>query len=150
MLPDPNEAPRAALDSFAQALGPSPAPPRPAAEAAPPRPVPPPEPDVADIFRRQLTAVVGQGDGPLAVLLAGEGPSRLLRPGQAFMAGWTLKSVEMNQVVLARGRQRKTIALFDLRGTGQAPSPPPATSQPDASAQPMAQNDRALSREALA
>jgi hypothetical protein len=157
MLPNPNEAPQASLDAFAQALGPSPAPPKPVAEGAPPKPAPPPEPDVAGIFRRQLTAVVEQGtEGRLAVLLAGEGASRLLKPGQDFMAGWKLKSVEMNQVVLARGRERKSIALFDARGGPSVPqlapgAPPPASSsQPDASGEPMAQNDRVLTREASA
>jgi hypothetical protein len=150
LLPDPNEAPRAALDAFAEALGPSPAPAKPAGEGAAPRPAPPPEPDVAGIFRRQLTAVVGQGDGRLAVLLSAGGPARLLRPGEEFMAGWKLSSVEMNQAVLARGRERRTIALFDLRGAAPAAPPPAATSQPGASGEPMAQNDRALSREASA
>lgn len=153
MLPNPNEGPQASLDAFAQALGPSPAPPKPIGEGAPPpRPAPPPEPDVTGIFRRQLTAVVEGADGRLAVLLADEGPSRLLKPGQDFMAGWKLQSVEMNQVVLARGRQRKAIALFDVRGGPPVPPAAPLASspQPDASGQPMAQNDRALTREASA
>jgi hypothetical protein len=159
MLPNPNEGPQASLDAFAQALGPSPAPPKPVGEGAPPpRPAPPPEPDVASIFRRQLAAVVEQGpDGRLAVLLTGEGPSRMLRPGEDFMAGWKLRSVEMNQVVLARGRERKAIALFDARGgppvppqTGAPTTPLASSPHPDASGEPMAQNDRALTREASA
>lgn len=151
MLPNPNEAPQASLDAFAQALGPSPAPPKPAGEGAPPKPAPPPEPDVAGIFRHQLTAVVEQPGGQLAVLLAGEGPSRLLRPGQDFMAGWKLRSVEMNQVVLSRGKERRAVALYDARGGSPAPAPPLASSpHPDASGEPMAQNDRVGTREASA
>lgn len=153
MLPNPNEGPQASLDAFAQALGSSPAPPRPVGEGAPPpRPAPPPEPDVASIFRRQLTAVVEAPDGRLAVLLADEGASRLLKPGQDFMLGWKLQRVEMNQVVLARGRERKAIALFDVRGGPPAPQTAPLASspQPDASGAPMAQNDRVGTREASA
>jgi hypothetical protein len=151
MLPNPNEAPQASLDAFAHALGPSPAPPTPVTEGAPPKPAPPPEPDVAGIFRRQLTAVVEQADGRLAVLLADEGPSRMLKPGQDFMAGWKLQSVSMNQAVLARGRDRRVIALFDANGPSPAQPPAPtATPQPGASGEPMAQNDRVGTREALA
>lgn len=150
VLPNPNEAPQASLDAFAEALGPSPAPPKATVEGAPPKPAPPPEPDVAGIFRRQLTAVVEQ-DGKLAVLLADEGPSRMLKVGQPFMAGWKLQGVSAGQAVLARGRERKTIALYEPAGAAAAPQPQtPATPQTDAPGAPMAHNGWVGTREASA
>lgn len=156
MLPNPNQASASALDGLAAALGPSPPPPRPEGEAIHVAPVKPPEPDVAGIFRRQLTAVVAQGpDGRLAALLSDEGPARMLRPGEMFMAGWRLTSLTMGEAVLGRGRERKVIALFDPSAAGHA-SPPPApaanSTQPDASGPALAHNDGVgsgrLSREA--
>ena len=144
MLPNPNEASASVLDGLASALGPSPPPPKPEGEPVHVAPVKPPEPDVAGIFRRQLTAVVAQGaDGKLAALLSDEGPARMLRPGDVFMAGWRLTSLTMGEAVLGRGRERKSIALFDPNAAGRsAPSPAPAANStaPDASGAPLAQN----------
>lgn len=144
MLPNPNEASASALDGLASALGPSPPPPRPEGEPVRLAPVKPPEPDVAGIFRRQLTAVVAQGpDGKLAALLSDEGPARMLKPGDVFMAGWRLASLTMGEAVLGRGRERKVISLFDPNAAGpslQAPAPAANSTSPDASVPPLAQN----------
>lgn len=154
MLPNPNEAAVAALDSLAEALGPTPPPPRTQGEPIRPAPVRPPEPDVTSIFRRQLTAVVAEGQaGRLAALLSDEGPARMLRPGEMFMAGWRLSSLTMGEAVLGRGRERKVIPLFDPNAAGgYAPSAEPAanSTEPDASGAPLAHNDGVGLGEALA
>lgn len=150
MLPNPNEASVASLDGLAAALGPSPPPPRPEGEAAHVAPAKPPEPDVAGIFRRQLTAVVSGSDGKLAALLSDEGPARMLKPGQQFMLGWKLTSLSMGEAVLGRGRDRKTIALFDPALSHAAPPPPARDTSPDASGTPLAQNDGVGSGEYVA
>jgi hypothetical protein len=137
MLPNPNEASAASLDGLASALGPSPPPVKAEGDARlVVKPVKPPEPDVVGLFRRQLTAVVEQGqDGRLAALLSDEGPARMLRVGDVFMAGWKLTSLTMGEAVLGRGRERKTIALFDPNLTPRQAAPPPAAAatSPDAS-----------------
>lgn len=142
MLPNPSEASAASLDGLAAALGPSPPPPKAVDEAAVIKPAAPPEPDVAGIFRRQLTAVVAQGDGKLAALLSDEGPARMLKPGQVFMAGWKLTSLTMGEAVLGRGHERKTIALFDPNLAARPAPQQPAAASPDASGAPLAQNGR--------
>lgn len=140
VLPNPNEVSAGSLDGLAAALGPSPPPPKAAGEPVAVKPAKPPEPDVAGIFRRQLTAVVAQEDGKLAALLSDEGPARMLRPGQVFMAGWKLTSLTMGEAVLGRGRERKTIALFDPNLAARPAPQPPAAASPDASGAPLAQN----------
>jgi hypothetical protein len=79
----------------------------------------------------------------------------MLKPGQVFMLGWRLSGLSMSEAVLARGKERRTIDLFDPNAAGRPASPQPAQPTPaarDASAAPMAHNGRAgfggLSREA--
>jgi hypothetical protein len=94
----------------------------------------PPEPDLANAFRRQLSAVVAQkSGGPFYALLRGdEGGGRVLRPGETFQSGWKLARLSLAEAVFARGRETRAVDLF-AQPAAAAPAPAPAAApEPDA------------------
>jgi hypothetical protein len=127
LLARPDQPTAAALDDLADQLGSGPAT---AASAAidpdnlppPPPAPPPPAPDIAPIFRRQVSAVIDQGSDGLAVLLrnsGGEGgASRLLKLGDRFDGGWRLIGLSSNEAVLQRGRETRRVSLFGAPPAG--------------------------------
>ena len=125
-LSRPNERAAAALSDFQidlatpaplsdeglSTLGSDPPPP-PDMTETPPVPVAPPPPDVAVVFRARLSALVTQGDGGLAALIANpEGRSRLLRVGDAFDGTWRLEALTSNDAVLWDGRHRRHVTFY--------------------------------------
>jgi|GEM_PF-5291233 len=86
-------------------------------EAAPPPPAPPPPPppppDVGLVFRRQVSAVVTEPGGKLAVLLADRASgARRLRVGDRFDAEWTLISLTREAAVLSNGDRMRRVPFF--------------------------------------
>ena len=117
------------------------------AEAARPVAYRAPEPDLAFAFRRQLSAVVAQRQGgPYFALLSGEGGSRVLRPCEVFEGKWKLAHLDLAEAVFARGKDRRTVALFDPTPAVAAATPPVAAeAAPAAAADPPAEGVAASS-----
>jgi hypothetical protein len=83
---------------------------------------PPPE-DVSVTFRRQVTAVLTNGD-PHIVLAGG----RKIGRGEVYQDGWRVRDISSQRAVLTKGRETRNIDLFS--------APPPQPVQ-IASAGPM-------------
>ena len=98
----------------------------------------PAEPDLAWSFRRQLSAVVAQPGGGTYALLRDEGGTRTLKTGQVFENGWKLARLSMAEAAFARGREMRTVGLFDPAPASPAPlsEPPAASSSPEGAASP--------------
>ncbi len=120
VLPRPDEASAEALGDLADKLeGAEPAaagPDEGGDPAPPPGPAPPPEPDIALVFRSQVSAIINRGPDGLAVVLREQavdgGRSRLLRVGDSFEGGWRLAGLTMDEAVLRRGREEKRAPLY--------------------------------------
>ncbi|KRA65823.1 hypothetical protein ASD79_00630 [Caulobacter sp. Root655] len=86
------------------------------APAPPPPPLPPPPP-VEAVFRRQVSAVVDEGAGRMAVLLVETGEetrqTRVLRPGDLFVGRWRLAALSSDGAVLEDGKQRRRVSFYD-------------------------------------
>jgi hypothetical protein len=85
-------------------------------------PGPPPE-DVSIQFRREVTAVLTNGE-PHIVLAGG----RRIGRGEVYQDGWRLRDVSAQRAVLAKGRETRSIDLF---------SAPPLQPVQIASAEPV-------------
>jgi hypothetical protein len=98
----------------------------------------PAEPDLAYTFRRQLSAVVAEPGGGAYALLRDEGGTRMLRPGEVFQNGWKLRRLSMGEAAFARGKEVRTIGLFDPAPAPPAAAPdvPAASSPPEGAASP--------------
>jgi hypothetical protein len=104
-----------ALDGLRGELGPDPSPRRDQALRHPVvyRAPPPAPPDVALVFRREVSAVVRTPGQGLAVLLAQPGQrSRLLRPGDLFDDRWRLVSLSSSEAMLGDGASVRRVGLF--------------------------------------
>ncbi|MES2033607.1 MAG: hypothetical protein V4466_05480 [Pseudomonadota bacterium] len=89
----------------------------PVPQAAPPPPEPPPPPppppDVGVVFRRQVSAVVIDPNGRLAVLLMDGGrATRRLQVGDRFEGSWTLISLTREAAVLSDGGRMRRVPFF--------------------------------------
>lgn len=75
---------------------------------------PPPEPDVALLFRRDVTAVLEERGRAVVVIVdaAAKGGRRTLRVGARYRDGWRVKTISAAHVELRRGRQTRRIDLF--------------------------------------
>ena len=79
-----------------------------------PPPPPPPPPDVGLVFRQQVTGVIGEPGGRLAVMLAdrpGAGVRRL-EVGDRYDGAWTLIDLTREAAVLSDGEHRRRIPFF--------------------------------------
>jgi hypothetical protein len=79
--------------------------------AAPSAPL---EPDVAETFRRELTAIVWRKGRPHVVLVdpAAKTGRRVLGVGAAYRSGWKVRAISEANVELRRGRDRRRIDVF--------------------------------------
>lgn len=79
-----------------------------------PPPPPPPPPDVGLVFRGQVTGVLGEPGGRLAVMLvdATSGGVRRMRVGDRFEGRWTLISLTRDAAVLSDGARLRRIPFF--------------------------------------
>lgn len=104
------------------------------AAAAPPRR--PPPPDIADVFRRDVSAVLQGAAGPVLVVVDpdGSGARRVLRTGDAYRDGWSVAGVEDQSVTLRRREEIRRVDLYspylaalaaaDAEATVAAPTDP--------------------------
>lgn len=85
-------------------------------------PAAPPPPDVAILFRRDLTAVEQTPRGPIVwvVDLNQTHGRRAIRVGGVYQDGWRVSAIRPQAIELRRRRERRDIAVFD----------PPAADQP--------------------
>ena len=76
----------------------------------------PPPPDVAVLFRRDLTAIEQRSDGMTAWIVDYTQPygRRSLRRGDSYREGWRISAIEPQMIELRRRQQIKRIAVFDL------------------------------------
>lgn len=118
-LPRPDEATAAAVRDLTGELGGAPPAPQGDVDAPPPRAAPPPSPPPPDVvvsFRRQVTAVIDQGPGGLAVLMRDSSDeatqSRLLKLGDRFGDGWRLAGLTMDGAVLQKGRELRRVPFY--------------------------------------
>ena len=74
----------------------------------------PPPPDIAILFRRDLTAIEQRVDGPLAWVIDFTQPSgrRGLRPGDVYQDGWRVSTVHEQIIELRRRRETRRVAVF--------------------------------------
>jgi hypothetical protein len=79
----------------------------------------PPPPDIAVLFRRDLTAIEQRAEGPLAWIVDFTQPNgrRSLRPGDVYQDGWRVSTVSEQVIELRRRRETRRVAVF---------TPPPA------------------------
>ncbi|MEQ1707821.1 MAG: hypothetical protein ABL864_05770 [Terricaulis sp.] len=73
-----------------------------------------PPPDVAILFRRDLTAIEQRADGPLAWIVDFTQPNgrRGLRPGDVYQDGWRVSIVSEQIIELRRRRETRRVAVF--------------------------------------
>ena len=76
----------------------------------------PPPPDVAMLFRRDLTAIEDRTNGRQVLLVDAMRPyqRRVLRVGDVYQDGWRVARIEPQSVVLRRRREVRTIDVFAL------------------------------------
>ncbi len=105
------EATRAALQAL-EALAPPAIQTVDIAEAA--APAPPPAPDIAVLFRRDLTAVTGAGRGAIVWIVDARAPSqrRGLRRGALYRDGWRIADIQQERILLRRGGARRTVLVM--------------------------------------
>lgn len=85
-----------------------------------PPPPPPPLPDIGLVFRRQVTGVVSDPAGQLAVLVQdADGGLRRLHVGERFQGAWMLVGLTRDSAVLNDGVQVRRIPFFGGPVTGQ-------------------------------
>lgn len=111
----PAEALEEAIVLFREALPPPPEPPPPPPEAPPPppEPPPPPPPDVAELFRRDLTAIVAAPGGLTAWIVDRDiGARRMLVIGDLYRDGWHVTRIERQVVELTKDRERRIVPAF--------------------------------------
>jgi len=88
---------------------------------APPEPVAqtpgaPPPPDIGDLLRRDLTAVVRNGNRRSIWVVDRENNEtrRLVRPGQVYRDGWILSRITAQEVVLRRDEEIRRLSIMSL------------------------------------
>ncbi|GAM98302.1 hypothetical protein U91I_01935 [alpha proteobacterium U9-1i] len=78
-------------------------------------PAPPPPPDIAVLFRRDLTAIETTPDGGRFVWVVDVMEPRLRRKiarGQVYRDGWRVNAISDQTIELRRRRERREIAVF--------------------------------------
>ncbi len=76
---------------------------------------PPPPPDIAVLFRRDLTAIERGADGPLVWIVdaAQANGRRGLKAGDVYQDGWRVASVGDQVIELRRRRETRRIAVYE-------------------------------------
>lgn len=79
------------------------------------------------IFRRQVSAIIGEGRLARLVVADVSGPTRrAYKVGDLYQDGWIVASLAPQQVTLRRGRELREIPLFgQIPNRPSAPSPTP-------------------------
>ncbi len=74
----------------------------------------PPPPDIAILFRRDLTAIEQRAEGPLAWIVDFTQPTgrRGLKPGDVYQDGWRVSTVSEQIIELRRRRETRRVAVF--------------------------------------
>lgn len=70
---------------------------------------PPPAPDIAELFRRDLTAVVAEAGTRVVVVIGEDRTPRRLAEGAIYRDGWRLVSIGAGEVVLRRRGEMRRI-----------------------------------------
>jgi hypothetical protein len=85
-----------------------------------PEVAPPPPPDIAHLFRRDLTAIETRRDAPVVWVVDFSQPygRRGLRVGDIYQDGWRVAAIEPQAIVLRRRRESRRVEAF-------APAPEP-------------------------
>jgi len=76
----------------------------------------PPPPDIAEQFRRDLSAVVslGRGQGVWIVDESTAERRRLLRAGDVYKDGWRVRAIDAQSITLRKGQERREIRVTDI------------------------------------
>lgn len=76
----------------------------------------PPPPDIAQLFRRDLTAIENRADGAIVwvVDFTQQFGRRGLRVGDVYQDGWRVAAIEPQAIVLRRRRERRRVDAFVL------------------------------------
>lgn len=76
---------------------------------------PPPPPDIAIMFRRDLTAIERRPEGLLVWIVDFTQPAgrRSLKPGDVYQDGWRVSAVSDQTIELRRRRETRSIAVFE-------------------------------------
>jgi|CXWL01.1.fsa_nt_gi hypothetical protein len=80
----------------------------------PPDARPPPPPDIAVLFRRDLTAIESGANGRTVMVVDVMEPllRRRIRPGEPYRDGWVVNTITDQSVELRRRRERRQIEVF--------------------------------------
>lgn len=73
---------------------------------------PAPRPDIAEVFRRELSAVVTEDSGQPAVVLATEGGFKRIAVGGVYREGWRVQEIAPDAVKLVRRREVRRVAVM--------------------------------------
>jgi len=94
-------------------------------------PPPPPEPDVTEVFRRELSAVVMRGGRPTLIVVDTSKPGgrRMVARGDRYRDGWRVAEITESSVTLRRRDETRRIDLFAPVAELQTPTSPEASSQ---------------------
>ncbi|MGE0741134.1 MAG: hypothetical protein AB7O98_07305 [Hyphomonadaceae bacterium] len=77
-------------------------------------PAPPPPPDIAVLFRRDLTAIEVTNSGVVAWVVDMRQPTlrRRIAPGEAYQDGWVVASISEQNIELRKRRETRQIAVY--------------------------------------
>ncbi len=84
---------------------------------------PPPPPDIAELFRRDLTAIEAGADGLTIWVVDDMSPAlrRRIKRGELYKDGWVVSAITDQTVELRRRRERRQVAVFTPAGTVNEP-----------------------------
>lgn len=71
-----------------------------------------PRPDIAEVFRRELSAVVADGTGEAAVVVATDGTLKTIAVGGAYRDGWRVHDIAPDAIKLVRRSEVRRIAVM--------------------------------------
>lgn len=84
---------------------------------------PAPPPDIAELFRRDLTAIEASADGLTIWVVDDMSPAlrRRIKRGELYKDGWVVSAITDQTVELRRRRERRQVAVFAPAGTVNEP-----------------------------
>ncbi|MDX2233482.1 MAG: hypothetical protein NW200_03205 [Hyphomonadaceae bacterium] len=98
--------------------------------------------DVADLFRREMAAIVIEAASEPVVLVGTGSQARRLAVGSVYQDGWRVKAIESSEIVLARRADVRRIAVI-----GDVAVAPVASSADPMAAQGAAPRRMTLTRQ---